>query len=85
MTEISVPEALGMLAEISGRRDLDADVVFGTLGLDSLQSIEWLTMLEDGLGIEFDLRALDFYTFAEKSVGDVLGVLYEYAATAAAG
>jgi acyl carrier protein len=82
MKEVSVPEATGMLGEVSGRRDLGPDVVLKTLRLDSLQLIEWLSMLEDKLEIEFDIRALDFYSFAEKSIGDVVRVLHEYAATA---
>lgn len=80
MNEVSVPDAIAMLAKISGRSDLGPDVMYGSLGLDSLQSVEWLTMLEDGLGIEFDLRELDFYAFAQKSIGDVLAVLYKSAA-----
>ena len=85
MRDVSAPRAIGMLAEILGRKDLAPDAMFGSLGLDSLQSAEWLTMIEDELEIEFDLRQIDYYAFSEKSVGDVLASLYEYAATVGGG
>ena len=75
MGQVSVPEAIEMLAEVTDARDVSAATPFGDLGLDSLKSIEWLTLLEDHLGIQFDLRNLDFHRFGRMSVGEVVDSL----------
>ncbi|MGW1998288.1 acyl carrier protein [Embleya sp. NPDC001921] len=80
METVSAPEALDMLAEVLGTPVPDADVAFGTLKMDSLQTVEWLTMIEDRLGFVYDLKDLNFHELAEQSVGEVLEFLHGIAA-----
>jgi acyl carrier protein len=82
MDIVSAPEALDMLAEVLGIPVPDADVAFGTLKMDSLQTIEWLTMIEDRLGVVYDLKDLNFHALAEQSIGDVVEFLHKLALTA---
>jgi acyl carrier protein len=77
MKNVSTAEALQMLSEVSGTSEIRPETEFGSLGLDSLQAIEWLTMLEDKLGVEFNLRDIDISIFRDRSVSDVLDALYK--------
>ncbi|MFF4118057.1 acyl carrier protein [Streptomyces sp. NPDC001714] len=69
-----------MLSEVRGFLVSSADVEFGSVGLDSLQTIEWLSMLEDRLGFYFDLEDLDFHSLRRQSIADVLQFLNKTAA-----
>ncbi|MFF7987485.1 acyl carrier protein [Streptomyces sp. NPDC007901] len=69
-----------MLSEVRGFLVPSADVEFGSVGLDSLQTIEWLSMLEDRLGFYFDLEDLDFHSLRRQSIADVLQFLNKTAA-----
>ncbi|MHC3475568.1 acyl carrier protein [Streptomyces sp. 7R007] len=82
MREVSVPEAIAMLHEVVNVPDIHADTEFGSLGLDSLKSIEWLSMIEDRVGFEFDLQQLNFHAFGRMSIGEVVDALHQQVAAA---
>lgn len=68
-----------MLVEVSEIHEITPSTKFETLGLDSLQSIEWLSMLEDKLGVEFNLRDMDFSVFTGSTVSVVVAELHRQA------
>jgi acyl carrier protein len=75
MSDVSTEEAVQMLAEVAGTSGIDPETEFGSLGIDSLQAVEWLTMLEERFGVEFNLRDFDMSVFTDHSVSDVLDLL----------
>ena len=75
MNNVSVAEALEMLTSVSGASDIDSDAKLGTLGLDSLEMVEWLSMLERKIGAQFKLDELDFEELNVLSMNDVLAAL----------
>lgn len=85
MENVTLTEAIEMLTEVSDAQDIYPDTKFETLGMDSLQSIEWLSMLEDRLGVEFNLRDMDFSIFNGSTVSDVLDELHKQAAASIKG
>lgn len=82
MNDVSTPEALEMLAEVSGVDDIDPGTKFATLSLDSLELIEWVSMLEEKLDVEFNIRDLDISQLGTLSIADVLDALRERAVSA---
>lgn len=84
MEKISVEEAITMLTEVAEVSDISPETAFDDLGLDSLQSIEWLSMLEEKFGVEFDLHSMDFGAFSGTSIREVLDTLHKQAAELAA-
>lgn len=75
MNDVSVSEALEMLTSVSGASDINSDAKLGTLGLDSLEMVEWLSMLERKIGAQFKLDELDFEELNVLSMNDVLAAL----------
>jgi acyl carrier protein len=71
-----------MLAEVSGVDEIDPGTTFGTLSLDSLELIEWVSMLEEKLDVEFNIRDLDISQLGTLSIADVLDALRERAVSA---
>ena len=82
LNDVSTPEALEMLGEVSGIPDIDQQTEFGNLSLDSLMLIEWVSLLEEKLDIEFNIRDLDITELGTLSIGDVLDVLRDRVITA---
>ena len=80
MNTVTTPEALDMLTEVSGVTDIDPDSPFAGLNFDSLKTIQWLSLLEEQLGIEFNLQDLNFHSFYTSSVAEVLDLLHAKAA-----
>jgi acyl carrier protein len=83
MEIVPLAEAIEMLVEVSEVPEIHPDTEFETLELDSLQSVEWLSMLEDRLGVEFNIREMDFSVFIGSSVRDVVDELYKQAVASA--
>jgi acyl carrier protein len=79
MNSVSTSEALEMLAEVSGITGVNLEAEFGKLGLDSLMMIEWLSLLEEKLGSDLNIRDLDFQELNDLSINDVLNTLLERA------
>lgn len=75
MNDVSTPEAIEMLAEVSGIPDIDQKTEFGALSLDSLMLIEWVSLLEEKLDVEFNIRDLDISELRALSIADVLDAL----------
>jgi acyl carrier protein len=82
LNDVSTPEALEMLGEVSGIADIDQQTEFGKLSLDSLMLIEWVSLLEEKLNLEFNIRDLDITELGTLSIGDVLDVLRDRVVTA---
>jgi acyl carrier protein len=82
MNDLSTLEALEMLTEVSGVTDIDPETNFGALSLDSLMLIEWVSMLEEKLDVEFNIRDLDISELSGLSISDVLGALRKRAVDA---
>jgi acyl carrier protein len=80
MDNVSFAEAVEMLVEISGISGIRSETKLGELGLDSLQVIEWVGMLEERLDVEFNLQDIDMGVFTDRSVSDVLDEFNEQAA-----
>jgi acyl carrier protein len=79
MNSVSASEALEMLAEVSGITDVSPETEFGKLGLDSLMMIEWVSLLEEKLGSDLNIRNMDFQELNDLSINDVLNTLLERA------
>jgi acyl carrier protein len=79
MNSVSAPEALEMLAEVAGVTDIEPDTAFGKLSLDSLMLIEWVSLIEEKLNTELNIRDLDIQGLNELSIGEVLDVLLKLA------
>lgn len=79
MNSVSASEALEMLAEVSGITGVSPETEFGKLGLDSLMMIEWVSLLEEKLGTDLNIRNLDFQELNDLSINDVLNTLLERA------
>jgi acyl carrier protein len=79
---MSTQEAVEMLIEISGAVGVDPGMEFGALKLDSLMLVEWVSMLEERLCVELDIRDLDIQELNGLSISDVLDMLRERAVMA---
>lgn len=75
MKAISAQQALDMLADVSEASDLALETEFGTLKLDSLTLIEWISMLEEEIDVELDIRNLSMQDLEALSIGDVIEAL----------
>lgn len=75
MNDMSTQEALEMLMDVSGVIDINPMMKFGALQLDSLTMIEWVSMLEEKLEVELDIRDLDIPELSGRSISDVLDIL----------
>jgi acyl carrier protein len=82
MTDVPVPEAIEMLTEVSGISDISPDRKFGTLSLDSLTLIDWVSKLEDELDVEFNIKDLDMSGFTNLRISEVVEALRKLAVTA---
>jgi acyl carrier protein len=82
MLEVPTQDALDLLADVAGVPDISPQAPFGTLELDSLMLIEWVSMLEDKFDREFDVRDLDMSALRDMPVSDVVDVLRTRALTA---
>jgi acyl carrier protein len=82
MNSVSISEALEMLAEVSDITGVSPETQFGKLGLDSLVMIEWVSLLEEKLGSDLNIRNLDFQELNDLSINDVLNTLLERAVEA---
>ncbi|OLB81833.1 MAG: hypothetical protein AUI14_01975 [Actinobacteria bacterium 13_2_20CM_2_71_6] len=80
MRPVTTDQAIEFLNEISGFPGIHAETTFGELGLDSLGLIEWITMLEEHLAVDLDVRSIDFRLFDDKSIAAVLDVIHQHAA-----
>ncbi|HLK01951.1 MAG TPA: acyl carrier protein [Streptosporangiaceae bacterium] len=79
MNEVSAPEALELLAEVAGTDTISPDTTFGTLSLDSLTLIEWVSLLEEKLDVDLNIRDLDITALNELSIGAVIDQLRDRA------
>lgn len=75
MDVISLPKVIQQLAELSGNQKINGDTIFGDIGLDSLDLVEWITSLEDETGIVMDIMKLDFAKLASLSVSEAVAKL----------
>jgi acyl carrier protein len=75
MKDVSAQQALEMLADVSGVADLAPETEFAKLKLDSLMLIEWVSMLEESLDADLDIRHLDMRELESMSVSDVIEAL----------
>lgn len=82
MNDVPVSDAVEMLAEVSGIPSLDPESKFGALDLDSLMLIEWVSMLEERFGVEFDIRDLAMSELDALSIGDAIAALGKRAVSA---
>jgi acyl carrier protein len=82
MNNMSTPEALEMLSEVAGLAEINPDTEFGTLGLDSLMVIEWVSLLEEKLDVDFNIRDLDLSELSPLSISDVVDGLRKRAGNA---
>ena len=78
MRQVPADEAIEFLYEISPVPRIGPDTRFGELGLDSLAVIEWIRHLEDQLGVDLDVRGIDFRDFGHHSVAKVLDILHKH-------
>ncbi|MGW3009365.1 acyl carrier protein [Streptomyces sp. NPDC001219] len=69
-TRLAVLETLGQVLE-TPVDDLRANPVLATHAWDSLRSLEALTLLEDRLGVDFDLRSFN----AARTVDDLVHLI----------
>ncbi|MFI0907266.1 phosphopantetheine-binding protein [Streptomyces sioyaensis] len=69
-TRLAVLETLGQILE-TPVDDLRANPVLATHAWDSLRSLEALTLLEDRLGVDFDLRSFN----AARTVDDLVRLI----------
>jgi acyl carrier protein len=79
---MSTQEAIEMLIEVSGAVDIDPGTEFGALQLDSLMLVEWVSMLEEKLSVELDIRDLDIQELNGLSISDVLDMMRKRAVVA---
>jgi acyl carrier protein len=82
VNDMSTQEAIEMLIEVSGAVGIDPGTEFGTLQLDSLMLVEWVSMLEEKLCVELDIRDLDIQELSGLSISDVLDMMRERAVVA---
>jgi acyl carrier protein len=75
MTDVPVPEAIEMLAEVSGISDIHPDSEFKALSLDSLTLIDWVSKLEETLDVEFNIRDLDISELGNLKISEVVEAL----------
>jgi acyl carrier protein len=79
MNDVSAPEALELLAEVAGTGAISPETAFGTLSLDSLTLIEWVSLLEEKLDVDLNIRDLDIAALNELSIGAVIDKLRDRA------
>lgn len=82
MYDVSISEALDMLIDVSGIEDVSPDMTLEALRLDSLQLVEWVSLLEEKLEVDLDIRQLYLTEFEERSITDILDMLKKRAANA---
>jgi acyl carrier protein len=82
MNNLSTPEALDMLTEISGVPDIGPETEFGALGVDSIMLVEWISRLEEKLDVDLNIRDLDIHELSSHSISDVLDTLRSRAVSA---
>jgi acyl carrier protein len=82
MNNLPTNEALEMLAEVAGVPEIDPSAKFGSLSLDSLELIEWVSMLEEKVDTEFNIRELNLVALQDLSMSSVLDQLAALAANA---
>ena len=82
MKNVSTPEAIEMLSEVSGLPGIEPATRFGSLNLDSLMLIEWVSLLEEKIDVEFNIRDLDLTQLTDLSIDDVVDDLRQRAADA---
>lgn len=75
MGVISLTKVIQQLEELSGNHDINGDTIFGDIGLDSLDLVEWISSLEDETGIAMDIMKLDFSKLAGLSVNEAVAKL----------
>lgn len=81
MNDVSAPEALELLAEVAGTDTISPESTFGALSLDSLTLIEWVSLLEEKLDVDLNIRDLDISALNDLSIGDVISQLRARAVT----
>lgn len=72
MKDVSAQQALEVLADVADLSDLTLDTGFGTLKLDSLMLVEWISVLEEKLDAELDIRDLSMQDLESMSIGDAI-------------
>lgn len=72
MKDVSAQQALEVLADVADLPDLTMDTRFGTLKLDSLMLVEWVSVLEEKLDAELDIRDLSILDLESLSIGDTI-------------
>lgn len=72
MKDVSAQQALEVLADVADLPDLTLDTGFGTLKLDSLMLVEWISVLEEKLDAELDIRDLSMQDLESMSIGDAI-------------
>jgi acyl carrier protein len=82
MNNLPTNEALEMLAEVAGVPEIDPATKFGALSLDSLELIEWVSMLEEKVDTEFNIRELNLVALQDLSMSSVLDQLAALAVNA---
>jgi acyl carrier protein len=82
VNDMSTQEAIEMLIEVSGAVGIDPGTEFGALQLDSLMLVEWVSMLEEKLSVELDIRDLDIQELNGLSISDVLDMMRKRAVVA---
>ncbi|HEY2576015.1 MAG TPA: acyl carrier protein [Streptosporangiaceae bacterium] len=82
MNDVSISEALDMLTDVSGVEDVSPQMTLQALHLDSLQLVEWVSLLEEKLDVDLDIRQLNTTEFEDRSISDILDMLKKRAASA---
>lgn len=82
MSDLPTQDALDLLADVAGIAALSPATTFGSLDLDSLMLIEWISLLEDKLDLQLDIRDLDLSELRDLPISDVVEVLRTRAVTA---
>lgn len=82
MNDVSSQQALEVLADVAELPDLTLDTRFGTLKLDSLMLVEWVSVLEEKLDAELDIRDLSILDLESLSIGEAIESLRKRVADA---
>jgi acyl carrier protein len=79
MPDVPIEEVMDSIREVSGVDDVAPDTNLGSLELDSLQIIEWISILEEKLDMTLDLGDLDFNDFRDQSISEAVRSLQDLA------